>query len=401
MDDKIQKKLAQRLASKRRTRRVDQRKSWFWVKQFLLGIFDASLLLLIGVVGYVGYLFYSTPKAELIHRPIAQTSVIYDQSGEHVLYKIHGEENRKVVSHDQISDEIRVATIATEDDSFYSHFGIDPLAILRALRVNFQENDLRQGASTITQQLARNVFLTREKSWKRKILEAVLAIKIETRYSKDEILDFYLNEVPYGSNAYGIQSAAEIYFGKNAADLTLEEATLLAALNKAPTYYSPYGNHADELVVRQGMILRRVEELGLRDQTVVTTARQSDALARVIPFREAIEAPHFVFFVREQLEKLYGREAVEEGGLRVITTLDYDMQKNAERIVREAVAQSGPQHGFHNAALLALNPRSGAIQAMVGSKDFFDERDDGQVNVTIRPRQPGSSFKPIVYATAF
>ena len=365
------------------------------------GIVIVALLLLLAVFTIGFYVYFTTPSADaLLTRPVAQTTTIYDRSGTHVLYKIHGEENRKVIAHDDIPDDVRHATLAAEDDDFYDHIGVDFFSIARAFRENIRNSALEQGASTITQQLARNVFLSREKTFQRKFKEIVLALKIEQHYTKDEILDFYLNEVPYGSNAYGIQSAAETFFGKDAGDLSLDEAAFLAALPKATTYYSPYGNHAEELIARQKNILTRIVELGFADRIAIEQALTKDTRSRVMPFLQPIDAPHFVFYVKEQLEQKYGRDAVERGGLDVYTTLDYDLQKNAEKVLREGVIRN-KAFGASNAALVSLDPTNGEVLAMVGSVDYFDQSIDGEVNVALRPRQPGSSFKPIAYAKAF
>ncbi len=319
-----------------------------------------------------------------------------------MLYEMHGEENRKVLSHNEIPDVIRLATVIVEDDNFYSHHGIDFISILRAIKANLQESDLSQGASTITQQLARNAFLTREKSWERKMKEIALAFKIEMKYSKDEILDFYLNEIPYGSNAYGIESASQIFFGKSAKDLTIDEAAMLAALPKATTTYSPYGNKTNLLVARQKFILEKLkEQADAEGKKSVEEAIEIDTLAKVTPLREEIEAPHFVFYVKEQLEKNYDKEAIEEGGLKIYTTLDYDLQKTGESIVKNYVSENGNKYGFSNGALVAIDPKTGDILTMVGSRDYYDTAIDGKVNVAVETRQPGSSFKPIVYAKAF
>jgi penicillin-binding protein 1C len=345
--------------------------------------------------------FFGTPDAEelLAHR-FSQTSVIYDRTGEHALYEVHGEENRKIVAHGDIAEVMRAATIAAEDDAFYRHSGIDLASILRAAKVNMEHDKIVQGGSTITQQLARTVFLDRNKTMRRKVTEALLALKIERKFTKDQILDFYLNGIPYGSNAYGVQSAAETFFQKDAKDLTLDEAALLAALPKAPTYYSTYGNHRKELVARQKKILLRMMELGLVSPAEGRKALTSATLSRLAPPRHDIFAPHFVFYVIEEIEREYGPNVLETGGWKVYTTLDYDMQKTAEETVRAGVTRNLGR-GAENAALVAMDPKNGEILAMVGSRDFFDRSIDGQVNVATRPRQPGSSFKPFAYAKAF
>jgi penicillin-binding protein 1C len=375
---------------------------FFYAKQISLGILDAVGILLVVAIGVFAWLYWSaTPAAsQLVNRKIAQTSVIYDASGKHVLYEIHGEENRKIISHEEIPDTMRIATVATEDANFYHHIGIDPLAIIRAIKVNLANNGIRQGGSTITQQLARSAFLTRDRTFARKILEAVFALKIERHYTKDEILDQYLNEVPYGANAYGVEAAAETFFNKPAKNLTLDEAALLAALPKAPSFYSPYGSNRDAIAQRQKKILERIGELKLAPPTDVRSALAVNTLSKIRPLVAPIAAPHFVFFVLNQLEQKYGKDFVQTGGLKIYTTLNFDMQKLAEDTVSRGAARNIAR-GATNAALVAVDPKSGNILAMVGSKNYYDPSIDGQVNVTISPRQPGSSFKPFVYSEAF
>jgi len=372
----------------------------FLLKEITLVSLNVFVMLTIIIIAGFVYLMVKTPLGDTLYtRNIPQTSIIYDRTGEHVLYEIHGEENRKILTHEQVPDTIRIATVATEDDSFYQHHGIDIGAIFRALKADIETGSANQGASTITQQLARSVYLNREKTIKRKILEAIYAVKIDKKYSKDQILDAYLNQIPYGSNAYGIETAAETYFGKKALDLTLDEAAMLAALTKAPTYYSPYGNHVDALVKRQQDVLKRIAELNLAKPQTVAEALKIKT--KVVPFSQPIDAPHFVFYVKNKLEQKYGEKMIAEGGLKIYTTLDYDKQKLAEQIINEGAAYNQTKYGATNAGLVALDPRNGQILAMVGSRGYFDKTIDGQVNVTISPRQPGSSFKPIVYAKAF
>lgn len=329
-----------------------------------------------------------------------ETSVLYDRTGQTILYEIYGEENRKALPSEEIPDAIREATIAMEDENFYSHPGIDIIAIARALFVNLEEGGYQQGASTITQQLARSVILTREKTLTRKVKEVLLAIKLDAYYSKSEILDRYLNQVPYGSNAYGIQAAAETFFNKNAKDLTLGEATLLAALPNAPTLYSPYGNHTDLLLNRQKIIIGKLLHEGWITKEEAVAAINENALEKVAPLKRDIIAPHFVFFVLEELEKQYGRELLEQAGLKVYTSLDIDLQRRAEEVIQKE-AEKNVAYGATNAALVALDAEKAEVLAMVGSRDYFNKAIDGQVNVAVAPRQPGSSFKPLIYAQAF
>jgi 1A family penicillin-binding protein len=371
-------------------------------RKIILGIFDAFLFCGFVFLVFMLWIYYSaTPAASaLATRKIAETSIIYDRTGENVLYELYGEENRKIVSHDEIPDFIRKATVATEDTNFYKHIGIDPVAIIRAFKINVQNNDIRQGASTITQQLARSAFLTREQTFKRKFLEAIFALKIERHYSKDEILDQYLNQVPYGANAYGVEAASITYFGKEAKDLTLDEAAFLAALPKAPSYYSPYSTHGKAAIVRQKLILEHMAELKMISDDELRNALKVDTLAKIKDLNTRIVAPHFVFYVLEQLENKYGSDFLRTGGLKIYTTLNLDMQKIGEDVVAAGAARN-VSRGASNAALVAVDPKNGDVLTMVGSKNYFDKTIDGQVNVATSQRQPGSSFKPFVYAHAF
>ncbi len=375
---------------------------FYYVKQITLGFLDAFLVVILVTLGFVAWVYYSaTPAAsQLVDRKIAQTSVMYDRTGEKTLYEMHGEENRKIISHSEIPDIMREATVATEDANFYRHFGVDPLAIMRALKINLQNNGIRQGGSTITQQLARSAFLTPERTMKRKFLEAIFALKIERHYTKDEILDQYLNQVPYGANAYGIETASQTYFGKNAKELTLDEAAFLAALPKAPSYYSPYNTHHDAIIERTKSIIQRMGDLEMISASETQEALKVDTLAKIKPSLQPIFAPHFVFFVLEKLEKQYGKDFLQTGGLKIYTTLDVDMQNIGEEVV-EIGAQKNIARGANNAGLVAVDPKTGDILTMVGSKNFFDPTIDGQVNIATAQRQPGSSFKPFAYAHAF
>lgn len=363
---------------------------------------DVLVMITATIIIISAYFYQKTPlDVNQMTQGVTQTSVLYDRTGEHVLYEIHGEENRKIITHDAIPDSLRLTTIAAEDDRFYSHSGIDLQAVIRAFKTDVQSNEIAQGGSTITQQLARNALLTRDKTLRRKILEVILALKIERKYNKDEILDMYLNQIPYGSNAYGTESASETFFGKSAKDLSLDESAVLAALPNAPTTLSPYGNHIKDLVNRKNKILSRMAELKYISNQAANDAIATDTMAKIVPFHQTIDSPHFVFYVKEILEQKYGKEMVEKGGFKVYTTLDYDKQKLAENIIGSQVPLNKEKYKASNAALVAIDPKTGQILTMVGSKDYFDKSIDGQVNVATSPRQPGSSFKPFAYATAF
>ena len=336
---------------------------------------------------------------KLMERSVAQSTKIYDRTGEHLLYEIHGDEKRTLILLSALPEYVRWATIALEDKNFYSHKGFDFWGIVRASITNLVRGDLTaQGGSTITQQFVKNAILSRERNYARKIKELILAYQIEKRFSKDEILQLYLNEIPYGANAYGIQSASQTFFGKDASVLTIAEAATLAALPKAPSTLSPFGPNRDRLLARQQFTLKKMLELGYLNEDQYQQAKNQK-----IEFRsklEKIEAPHFVFYIKDYLAEKYGETVAEQGGLRVVTTLDYDMQKAAEEAIafqeKNIISKDGS-----NASLVAIDPKTGQILAMVGSMDFFNATIDGQVNVALRDRQPGSSLKPFVYLAAF
>ncbi len=361
--------------------------------------FLAALFFIIGTRSlYV--IFRSLPNPERItERSIAQSTKIYDRTGSILLYEIHGEEKRTIVAFNDIPQTVKQATLAAEDVHFYQHSGIDIKGIARAFFVNLLRGDISQGGSTITQQLVKNSILTSERTFTRKIKEAILSLLIEKKYSKDEILGLYLNQIPYGSNAYGVSAAAETYFNKPLSALTLPEAALVASLPKAPTYYSPYGSHKEDLIHRKNWVLDHMAESGF-----ITPAEADAAKKELLVFnlpQQSIRAPHFVMYVREYLNETYGDQFVESGGLHVITTLDWKLQQQAEKTVTEGAEKNNKLVGAKNAALVSLDPKTGDILAMVGSRDYFDIQNDGNVNVALRPRQPGSAFKPFVYATAF
>ncbi|MEK7501274.1 MAG: PBP1A family penicillin-binding protein [Patescibacteria group bacterium] len=371
------------------------------------------VLALLGLAATLGvFIFFSRNlpnPSNLEDRSITQSTKIYDRTGKITLYDIHGEEKRTIIPFNEIPQVVKDATIVAEDRDFYAHHGIDFKAIVRAAWQNIVSDSL-QGGSTITQQFVKKSILSDERTFTRKIKEAILALELERRYSKDEILNFYLNQIPYGSNAYGIEAAAQTYFSKHAPDLTLAEAALLAALPKAPSYYSPYGERLGELLSRQRTILDKMAALNY-----ISPADLEKAKKQVLDFSKpsaGLLAPHFVFYVRQKVEEKYGEEYVERSGLRIITTLDAELQKIAEGVVTEG-AERNEASGAANSALVAIDPKTGQILAMVGSRDFFKDpqpegctpgvncKFEGQVNVAVRPRQPGSAFKPIVYATAF
>ncbi|MBI4240032.1 PBP1A family penicillin-binding protein [Candidatus Uhrbacteria bacterium] len=370
----------------------------FFKKLSVIGI----VLLLcgaIGVVGLMGWFSRDLPDPnKLLSRAIPLSTRIYDRTGEHLLYEIHGDQQRTLVALNEIPDSLKWATITTEDRNFYSHKGFALKSIFRSILVDIFKGGKAQGGSTITQQFIKNSLLTRKKTFTRKLKELFLAYQIEKKFTKDQILQMYFNEIPYGSTAYGAQSAARLYFNKDVKNITLAESALLAALPQAPTYYSPWGNNRDRLFARQARILDDMVSEGY-----ISSEEAEDAKKEKIVFKksgQSIIAPHFVMYVKDLLTNNYGEKAVEQGGLSVITTLDYDKQMAAEEAIENG-AKKNLSYRATNAALVSLDARTGEIVAMVGSKDYFDDEIDGNVNVVLRKRQPGSSFKPIAYAAAF
>lgn len=330
-------------------------------------------------------------------RQIIESTKIFDRTNTHLLYEI-GEIKRTAIALNDIATHLKQAALAAEDDQFYEHHGIDFKGLIRGLIIKPLSGKRVQGGSTITQQLIKNSILTPERTIRRKAKEAILAFELEQRFTKDEILEMYLNEIPYGSQNYGVEAAAQTFFVKSAADVSLAQAAILAALPKAPTYYSPYGSHFEDLKSRQENILQRMVGLNMVSQAEADQAREEEL--RFAPRSESINAPHFVFYIKEQLDQEYGERVVEQGGLLVTTTLDMRLQKIAEETLTEH-KEAINQLGASNAALVALDPKTGDILAMVGSLDYFNEEIDGNVNVTIRHRSPGSSIKPFVYAAAW
>ena len=337
--------------------------------------------------------------SNLSRRTSQESTKIYDRTGQTLLYEISGDQKNTPVKLDELPPFIKNASLVAEDRDFYSHRGFDIKGIARALFIDLIKGGRLQGGSTITQQLVKNTIVGGEKSFRRKIQELILAYRIEQRFSKERILEMYLNAIPYGSTAYGIEAAADHYFKKSAKNLSIAEAATLAALPKAPSYLSPYGNHRDELIARQQYIIKEMVSLGYLSEEEAKKAKEEKL--EFIPLKEGIIAPHFVFYIKELLSARYGERLVETGGLKIITTLDLYKQKIAEEEVAAGAAKNEKLYGGKNAALVAIDPKNGQVLAMVGSRDYFAEEYDGNVNVALQPRQPGSSFKPIVYATAF
>jgi len=371
-----------------------------WWKQLML--LALILLFIAGSLFLIWVITLDIPSFDSFDaRQVTESTKIYDRTGKIVLYDVYGKVKRQVVPFADISKDIKNATVAIEDSEFYQHRGVKPTAILRAFIVNLTSGATVQGGSTITQQLVKNALLTQDRTIARKIKELVLSLKLERIKTKEEILTLYLNENPYGGNIYGVEEAAQTFFGKSASEVDLAEAAYVAAVAKAPTYYSPYGQHRDKLDNRKNVVLSRMRELGF-----ITTGQEETAKKEKIVFQSgdndgSIKAPHFVMYVRDYLEQKYGEEAVKTKGYKVITTLDWAMQQKAETMVKQYGDENAKKFKADNAGLVAIDPKTGQILAMVGSRDYFDLANQGNFNVTLAHRQPGSAFKPFVYATAF
>jgi 1A family penicillin-binding protein len=385
-----------------RKRRKNKKKSFLKRLIFWFFILTITSLFLGGVAvgGTILWLSKDLPKPDkLIERKVPLSTKIFDRTGENVLYEIHGEEKRTFIPLEEIPPYAVQAIISIEDKNFFEHKGISLWGIFRGVIIEKLKGNPAQGGSTLTQQLIKNAILTSERKISRKIKEWILAWRIEKQFSKEEILQLYFNEIPYGSTAYGIEAASNLYFDKSAKDLTVAESAILASLPQAPTYYSPYGSHKDKLIGRQQYVLGL-----MKDQGYIDEQQYNDAIAEELVFkrrRENIIAPHFVMYIKELLTSRYGEKMVEQGGLQVKTTLDTYKQEKAEEAIEKHVEQNEKTYNAKNAALVSLDTKTGQILAMVGSRDYFDIENDGNVNVSIRLRQPGSSLKPLVYAASF
>ena len=357
-------------------------------------------LLLICVVSGVSLWFIlqdlPSPRNLTSRENFPVSTQIFDRNGVK-LYEIFADENRIPVELSALPDTVLQATIAIEDQNFYRHFGFDISGIVRAIITNFQGKRL-EGGSTITQQLVKNALLSRDRTFERKVREVILAVITEMIYSKEEILEMYLNYISYGGTAVGIEAASQQYFGQPASKLTLAQASLLAGLPQAPSRYSPFQTDQSAAKNRQAEVLRRMVEDGFISSSEAEAASVEPLLFALS--KKDILAPHFVFFVRDQLVQQYGIDTVERGGLRVTTTLDYSLQQVAQASL-SAELEKLERYQVSNGAGLVIQPPTGEVLAMIGSKDYFNDQIEGKVNVTLAQRQPGSSIKPIMYATAF
>ncbi len=385
-----------------------------WSDNPIVRFFESMIIISVsGIFLLVGMLFLwvsllQVPPLEGFHERIVSNSTkIYDRTGKVVLYDIFENAQRTIVPLDKISPLILKAVISTEDRNFYTHHGIDIKSTARAItytalnKLGINKNLAVQGGSTITQQVLKNTVLTTDRTVTRKIKEWFLAVRLEQKLSKNEIIEHYLNEIPFGGSLYGIEEAAQNFFGKTSSDVSISEAAYLAAIINLPTYYSPYGNHRDQLDKRKNFVLSNMYH-----QKFITKDEYTKARVEKITFKPLSDtkskAIHFVLSVREYLENKYGKDLVENQGLKVITTLDWKLQEKAEEIVKRNALVNESTWNAKNQALIGIDPKTGQILTMVGSRDYNDDSVDGKFNITTAAlRQPGSSFKPFIYATAF
>ncbi len=378
----------------RRRYRTGVVKSRKFVAFARLAFIGAIIIIILFFIG-IPLLSLTLPSPDKIVRTQGYSTQLLDRNGQ-VLYEVYANKNRTPEKLQDIPVYLRHATISIEDKNFYNHAGFDPIGMVRGFLRIFR-GGRAQGGSTLTQQLIKNTLLNDDRTLSRKIKEFILAIEIEKKYSKDQILQMYLNEVPYGGTAWGVGAAAQTYFGKDVKDLTLVESAILAGMPQSPSNYSPYSSTPKAYIARTKDVLRRMREDGH-----ITSEQEKGAVAQLngVTFLErgaGFKAPHFVQYVQKILEDRYGQASVEQGGLKVTTTLDLNLQNQAQQIVTDEIAKVEKQH-ITNGASIVENPDTGEILAMVGSKDFNDIK-VGQFNVVTALRQPGSSFKPFTYVT--
>ena len=386
-----------------------KKKKWPLISLKILGIIFLILFFL--GIGVFIYFIKDLPRPEKFSEgSIAQSTKIYNRDGKVLLYEIYGEEKRTLVSLSEIPDFLKWAVVSVEDKNFFEHRGLDFKAIARAILHDLKLRKPVQGASTITQQLIRSYFLTRHKTLERKTREVILTLEVERRYSKDQILEWYFNLIPFGGNLYGVEAASQTFFQKHISEISQGEGATLAALIKAPSYLSPYSENLEELLERKNFVLDRMAKLNYISQEQAEEAKGEEI--KFQPNITPIKAPHFALYVRDYLVGKYGRDFLNRGGLKVYTTLDFEIQKTAEDTLKKGI-ESIENYNVHNGSLISVNPKTGEILAMVGSKNWYATSSEGcnpetlkcqfdpKVNTVFPLRQPGSALKPFVYAKAF
>lgn len=376
--------------------------------RFLIFIF---LIFILFGLGFLVYCLKDLPRPEKFTEGIiSQPTKIYDRQGKILLYEIIGEEKRTIIPLEEMSEFLKKAVIVVEDKNFFRHRGIDLRAILRAIIHDLKIGKLKEGGSTITQQMIRTYYLTQKKTLARKTKEIILSLEIERKYSKNQILEWYLNLIPFGSNIYGVETASQSFFGKKASDISLAESAILAAMIRAPSYFSPYGPNLNELLKRKDYVLKKMVKAGYISEKEEKKAKKEEIVFR--PNLSPLRAPHFVFWVKDYLEKEYPLDFLTRKGLKVYTTLDYEIQQTAEELLKKRLEKI-KIYEVHNGGVLIVQPKTGEVLALVGSKDYFEKsfpegcqpglncKFDPHLNTVFSIRQPGSAFKPFVYALAF
>lgn len=369
------------------------------IVQFFLLI--AIIVFLFGGFSTIWAITLPVPDFEsFFNKQIAEQSTkIYDRTGEVLLYDVRGV-RQTTVTFAEIPSSVKLATLAIEDAGFYQHQGVEPTAIARAFLTDILSGSFNQGGSTITQQVVKNSLLTRDKTITRKIKEMILSVKLEKSMTKDEILNVYLNQIPYGGNIYGVQEAARAYYKKDIRNITLAEAAYLAAMPQAPNYYSPYGSHRDKLEERKNLVLDRMATAGFITKEIRDRAKK-EKVVFYEKINQGIKAPHFVFWLKDYLDRRYGKDNIETNNFKVISTIDWDLQQKVEELAKTYGDKNEKDFKAQNNSIVVIDPKTGQILAFTGSRDYFNKVINGNFNVATAHRQPGSSFKPFVYATAF
>ncbi|HXS14695.1 MAG TPA: PBP1A family penicillin-binding protein [Candidatus Saccharimonadales bacterium] len=369
-----------------------------WSRLAKYSFFGLIGIIIIGVGAFIWFGRDLPQPGKLINNSLAQSTRIYDRNGT-LLYSAYKTQNRIYVKLSDIPANLQHATISIEDKNFYTNSGFSLTGYLRSALDLIIYRKIVSGGSTLTQQLVKNVLLTQQQTFSRKIKELMLSLQVDKLYSKNQILEMYLNDVPYGGANIGVEAASEAYFGKHVKDLDLGQSAFLAGLPQAPSTYDPFGGHTYYLA-RTSDVLD-----AMRQQGYITQSQENSAYDEIknTKFTQdmSIRAPHFVMYVLAQLNQMYGEQEVQNGGLQVTTSLDYNIQQSAENAVKTELDKLGKSYHVTNGAVVVRDPKTGDILAMVGSKDYYDTSNDGNFNASTGSRQPGSSLKPIMYATAF
>ena len=375
---------------------------WSWKHRKNTLSLGFSVVLVVFGLGFIWIASLKIPDlSDLTERKVVESTKIYDRTGEILLYDMGQNIKRTLIPFKDISDYVKKAVVAVEDRNFYTHGGFDFEALLRAVWVDIKTFSLSQGGSTISQQVVKNSILTMDKTITRKLKEIILSIKLDGVLEKDEILNIYLNEIAFGGGLYGVEEASQSFYRKSAKDLTLAESAYLAAIINAPTYYSPYGKNKDKLENRKNMVLREMKSQNLISEDEYAKALKEEVLFNPRENTGGIRAPHFIFYVIDSLFEQFGEDTLQNGGLKVVTTLDYSIQEKAEAIAKKYGETNQKNFNADNNAIVVIDPKTGDILAMSGSRNYFDKDIDGNFNAATAHRQPGSTFKPIVYSVLF